>query len=365
MITFVDLVSQYKLIADKVEEEIFQILRTANYVNGFYNTRLEKELSNYLDSYHVLGVSNGTDAIQVLLEAAGIKGGVIVPTNSFIATAFGITRAKCKPIFVDINPDTYLLDLDEVEFKLKTNKKYIKAIFAVDLYGQQPDMCRLVELSNKYKVHLFQDSAQSLGSLHNSRPVGYYSKAATTSFYPSKNLGGCCQGGAIITNNEEIYNNAKIIINQGSKNKYDHIKLGGNYRIDPINSVYIYHALGYLSDWNEKRKKIAEIYNNNFSTGSRPVIQPNSRHVWHLYEYKTKNEECKKRLCDLLNLNEIEYGFHYPKLITETPMYYENTKFQNALSVRDHIISLPMHPFMSEDDAIKVVNIVKQSESSQ
>ena len=363
MVPFVDLVSQHNEISENVERDVINALRSGNLVGGYYLDRFEKALSLHLGVENVVGVSNGTDAIQLICEGLGIgkNDGVIIPNNSFIASAFGVTRAGATPILVDIDPYTYLLDYDEVEDRLKNNKRhFIKAVMVVDLYGQMPNMEKFHELCQKYKVYLLEDAAQSIGASYQRKPVGYYSHAASTSFYPTKNLGGIGQGGAVITNNGILARKIRMIANQGSEVKYEHICVGGNYRLDSIVAAQLFHALQKLNYWNDRRRKIAKIYNEVFGVGRCPVQQPNSKHIYHLYEFKCTSKQEREKLADDLYRKDIAFGFHYPKLISDTEMYSGITT-PKAASVRDCLISLPMFPTMSDNEIEAVIKAVMES----
>jgi dTDP-4-amino-4,6-dideoxygalactose transaminase len=355
-IPFVDLPAQYAQIAENVESDILHILRTCQYVGGRFLERFERALGNYLEVKHVVGVSNGTDAIMLACEALGIGKGdkVIVPNNSFIASAYGVTRSGAAPILVDVDPDTYLIDLEATEAALKKKNSRIKAIMVVDLYGQMPNMEAFQELAQKYKVYLIEDAAQAVGATYQKKGVGSYSDVATTSFYPAKNLGTIGQGGAIITNNSIIASNAKVIANQGSDQKYHHICLGGNYRLDTIMAAQLYHALQKLDEWNNCRRSIAKIYNESFTSAQRPTQQPNGRHIYHLYEFKCRDIEQRNELSFRLDKEMIRHGLHYPTLISECPPYTE-VETPVASNLKNRLISLPMFPTLTDQQARQVV----------
>jgi dTDP-4-amino-4,6-dideoxygalactose transaminase len=362
-VPFVDLSGQHAEIADGVERDVLHVLRHGSYVGGHFLDRFERSLANYLDIDHVVGVSNGTDAIQLICEGLDIGKGdsVIVPNNSFIASAFGVSRAGAKPVLVDVNPYTYLIDYDAVEEKLKNNKRHhIKAVLAVNLYGQMPNMEALYELCQKHKVYLLEDAAQSIGATYQKKSVGYYSHAASTSFYPAKNLGGCGQGGAVITNDSALAKRIRIIANQGSIEKYEHICLGGNYRLDSIVAAQLFHALDRLDNWNDRRRAIANLYNEIFGIGRCPVQQPNSRHIYHLYEFKCESLEERNQLASDLNKNSIAYGYHYPNLIGSTTMYM-GTHTPVAFDLKDKLISLPIFPTMTPSQVQAVIRVVMES----
>lgn len=372
MIPFVDLPAQYEQIGHLVEPDILTILRTGAYVNGPYVERFEQALANYLDlpnplynhTPSVVGVSNGTDAITLALEAFSFEEGTprdrwstkaIVPNNSFIASAFGATRACMHVVPVDVNPDTYLLDPNLVEDKVKKDQR-IRAVIVTHLYGQQPDMKAFRELADRYKFVLLEDAAQSIGSTFNGCAVGTYSDVATTSFYPTKNLGGCGQGGAVITRNAEVARRVRRIANQGSEEKYKHWGLGGNFRLDAIVAAHLYHALTKLNEWNKRRQEIANIYNAAF--GSRaPKVQEGSTHIYHLYELRCKSKEERLKIESYLKARKVSYAHHYPQTITDNWIYRgEHTPIAEVL--KDRLISLPMFPTMTEEQALEVVGTV-------
>lgn len=365
MIPFVDLPRQYAEIASDVEPDILDCLRKCSYTGGHYLERFERSMCNYLGVNHVVGVSNGTDAIMLACEALNIRTGdyVLVPNNSFIASAFGVSRSGATPLFVDCHPDTYLMDFDHAERILQNHlkRKRIKAILVVDLYGQMPDLEKFQELAKKYKIYLIEDAAQAVGATYRGKHVGAYSDAATTSFYPSKNLGTIGQGGAVITNDTIVARKIRAIINQGSEKKHNHICLGGNYRLDSLMAAQLYHALKKLEDWNDSRRAVAKIYNDNFTADQRPTQNPNSKHIYHLYEFKCRSGAERDRVEKELLQSQIGYGFHYPHLISDTPMYANLGVLETpvAYDLRDRLISLPMHPFLTEDQVLEVALTVQ------
>ncbi len=360
MIPFVDLPSLYSEISYDVEPEIIECLRKGSYTGGHYVERFERNLSHYLSTNHVIGVSSGTDALMLACESLNIGLGdyIIIPNNVYIATAFAVTRAGATPIFVDVHPDTYLIDSEKVETILQTHPKRrrIKGMVVVDLYGQMPDMERFSEIADKYKIFFIEDASQSLGSTFKNKHIGTYSDIATTSFYPSKPLGTCGQGGAIITNDSITARRIRAIINQGCEREHDHIFLGGNYRLDAIMAIQLYHGLKRLDGWNNKRRDLARIYHQNFNSDQRPTQQPSCRHIYHLYEYKCQNV-IERDIIEMEFLkNQIGYGLHYPTLITDTPMYANLAADTPVASdLKNKLISLPIHPHLTEDQVLEVI----------
>lgn len=361
MIPFVDLPEQYKEIQADIEEDVLHILRYCDFVNGSFVERFELAFAQYLGANYVVGVSSGTDALMLAMEALGIgdKDQVIIPVNSFISSAFSISRCGAIPLFVDVDPDSYLLDLEQVEKILKKKPKKVKAIIAVHLYGQMPDMEALSDMAKQYKVFLIEDASQAIGATHQGKPVGFWSHIATTSFYPTRNLGTCGQGGAVIVNDRTVAERIKTIANQGSKSKYDHVCIGGNYRLDNIMAAQLYHAIKKINEWTANRRKIASYFNNAFSPDYRPVERPNSRHCYHLYEYKCSTSDMRNVLALRLKSWGIGFGFHYPTIITDTLMYKNlATPTPIASDLCGRLISLPMFPTMTEHQANQIIDSV-------
>lgn len=370
MIPFDDLLTRYNQISGSIENDVIHSLHNGQNINSYFTDRFERSLENYLGIDHVITTNSHTNAIQLLLEVLNItKGGVIVPNNSPIENAFGVTRAGAKPILCDVNSDTYLLDYDEVEDRLENNKhKYIKAVLVVDMYGQMPNMEKFYELCRKHKVFLLEDASHALGSRFNKMPVGYYSHAATVSFSSTDNLSGCGQGGGIITSDAELAKQIRIIINNGCIKKNEHIRLGGDYAMNAFMSIYLYYSLQKFESWNDNRRMIASAYNEAFSAECRPLQYPNGRHVYHLYEYKCESPESRMRIITSLRNNNITYGCHYPNLISDSPMYFgshtphlpnstlSHTPVANAL--KQLLISLPIFPTMQQSQVNEVIESV-------
>jgi dTDP-4-amino-4,6-dideoxygalactose transaminase len=365
MINFHDLPSLYNEIAIDVESDVIDCLRTCSYSGGHYLERFERNLCNYLGVNHSIGVSSGTDGIMLACEALHIGLGdyVLVPNNAFMAAAFGVSRSGANPLFTDCDPDTYLMDAEHAEKILQTHHKRdkIKAILVVDLYGQTPDMEHFQELARQYKVYLLEDAAQALGSTHRGKQVGHYSDMAITSFGPTKPLGTIGQGGAILTNDTILAKRIRTIIQQGCEKQFQYVVVGGNYRLDAVKAAQLYHALKRLDTWNDRRRDIAKIYNDHFSSEQRPTQQPCTKHIYHLYEFKCQSGTERDRVERELVHQQIGYGLHYPHAISDMPMYGDLWMLETpvAFEMRDRLISLPIHPFMSEEDVLTVVGAVK------
>jgi len=365
MIPFIDLPSMFNEISNENETDILNCLRTCQFTGNHYVDRFERTLGNFLCVNHVIGVSSGTDAVMLACEVLNINEGdyVLMPANTSIELAFGVSRSGARPLFVDVDPDTYLFDAERAEKVLSTHykKKRVKAILFSDLYGQQPNMEQFQDLAKKYKLYLIEDASHAVGSTHKNKHIGYYSDITIISCQPEFILPSIGQAGAIITNDTMLAKKLRIIINQGSDKEYSHIYIGGSYKLDNLVAAQLYHSVIKLEDWNRRRKRIAKVYNDNFTSDRRPTQQPNSRHVYNFYEYKCSSGLERDKVEKVLMQNRIGYGFHYPILISDTPMYADLGILETpvAYELRDVLISLPVHPHMSEDQALEVVLAVQ------
>jgi dTDP-4-amino-4,6-dideoxygalactose transaminase len=363
-VPFVDLKGQYASIQEDIEKDVLDVLRSWHVVGGPYVQKFEEELAAYLGVEHVVGCSSGTDALMVAIEATlhkdKSKYTIVVPNNTFAASAFAITRAGYNVWFVDVDPNTYLIDIEEVKRTLKFNHCSVAAVMCVDLYGQIPNMDKLRSLCWAYDVPLIEDAAQSIGSTYNNNCVGFYSNVACTSFYPAKNLGTCGQGGAIITNNQDIANKSRAIINQGSIRKYELDYLGGNYRLDSIMAAQLRHALRKIDEWNDARRVIATQYNLAFGDRA-PVVEPGAKHTYHLYEYKCDDEAHRQTITAKLDKADIAWGLHYPSFL---PDQYQKVTVQsyarnwNTKDLHKRLLSLPIFPTMTLEQANYVIEVI-------
>jgi len=349
MIPFIDLPSQYAEIANDVENDILQIMKHCNFINGYYLERFERNVGNYLSASNVIGVSSGSDAIILVLQSLDIGKGdwVILPNNVPVSKATAISKTGAKPLLLDIDPYTYLLNPEQVEEVLKNKRRRsIKAILLVDLYGQMANMEYYQELADKYKVYLIEDASQAMGATYNNKLAGYYSYVAVASLDPDMNLWGIGQGGIIITNNNSLARNVKGIIDQE------------NY-LDSLMAAHLYHTLAKLDDWNKRRRTIARYYNECFTNEQRPTQQPSSKHVYNLYVFCCKSELHRNHMEKVFTDRRINYGFHYPSLITDHIQYMENClETPIAADLKNRLISLPLHPNMTKDQVIEIVEAV-------
>ena len=360
-VPFLDLKAQYQSIKDEVNEAILSVVESCAYVKGPAVKQFQKNFAEYCDVKYAVGVANGTDAIYLALRAVGIGPGdeVITTPDTFIATTEAITQAGAKIVFVDINPETYNINVSKIEEKI-TQKT--KAIIPVHLFGQPADMDPIIEIAKKYNLKIVEDAAQAHGARYFGKRVGTFGDVACFSFYPGKNLGAYGDGGAIATNNEEIATQVEKLADHGSLKKYIHEEEGGNSRLDSVQAAVLDVKLKYLDQWNESRRKNAYVYNEllkNVAGVITPVELENTTPVYHLYVIQVEGRDgLQQKLSDA----GIASGIHYPYPLHLTPAYqYLGLKkgdFPEAEKCADRFLSLPMYPELTESMIQKVCDVI-------
>ena len=322
----------------------------------------ENEYSRYTKQKYTITCANGTDAIELILLGLGLKHGdeVIVPTNTFIATALAVVRTGATPIFVDNNA-SYLIEISQVENKIS---KKTKAIIGVNLYGQMCDVVELKKIANKHNIYFIEDAAQSHGAKKGNISVGDKSIAAAYSFYPGKNLGGWGDGGAITTNNKALKDRLLKIRNVGSAKKYTHNLIGYNSRLNPVNGIVLSQKLKYLDEYNYERNKVAEKYLDAFSCEKNitlPNVENKNYHVWHLFVIRVKN---RSSFINKAAEEGVQTIIHYPIPIHRQKAFKNHKQyrqeFNNADKFRNYIVSLPIFPKMKKTEVNHVISVVKK-----
>tara|TARA_B100000282_G_C31726067_1_gene488521 strand:- start:255 stop:1364 length:1110 start_codon:yes stop_codon:yes gene_type:complete len=326
----------------------------------------EEKYSEFTNQKYTVSCANGTDAIELILRALeiGIGDEVIVPTNSFIATAVAVVRTGAKPVFVDNNND-YLIDVSSVE---KMINKKTKAIIGVNLYGQMCDVVSLKKIAKSRNIYFIEDAAQSHGASHGKLSVGDNSIAAAYSFYPGKNLGGWGDGGAITTNSKTLRDKLQKIRNVGSSKKYVHDITGFNSRLNPVNGIVLYEKLKYIDEYNNERKEIARKYLDAFSE-EKNILLPNvcekNSHVWHLFVIQVRNRDLfVKKALD----KGVQLIIHYPIPIHKQKAFKNHRQFnenlENANKFSKRIVSLPIFPKMKNKEVDYVIDTIRSITSS-
>jgi dTDP-4-amino-4,6-dideoxygalactose transaminase len=361
MVNFLDLHAQYLSIKDEIDKVVSDVIRESAFIGGKYVEQFEENFSNYQQAKCCIGVGNGTDALEIAIEALDLPKGseIIVPANSFIASAEAVTRAGHKVVFCDVNSDDYTIKIKDVENRITDQTS---AIMAVHLYGHPCDMDPLLKLAKTYDLRVIEDCAQAHGAEYKSKKVGAIGDVGCFSFYPGKNLGAFGDGGAIVTNSEELSVKCRMIANHGRVAKYDHEFEGRNSRLDGIQAAILSVKLNYLEDWNDNRIKIAEYYLKQLSSVADialPVKQKWAKQVYHLFVIRVNDRDKFKIKMNSLG---IETGVHYPVALPNLPAFlYLNQENVDsfAWNTGKDVLSLPNDGGFSTEDASKVCQAIK------
>ena len=360
MIKFLDLYSQYQSIKDEIDGAIQETIKNMTFVGGSSLTKFESAFAKYQQADHCIGVANGTDAIEIALESLNLPPAseIIVPANTFIATSEAVTRSGHKVVFADISPRTYTLDIDDVKRRITTRTA---AIIAVHLYGHPCDMDGLLKLSADHDLKLLEDCAQAHGAEYKGRRVGSIGVIGTFSFYPGKNLGAYGDGGAIVTNDEGLARQCRMIANHGRIDKYNHEFEGRNSRLDGLQAAILNVKLKYLDGWVERRNAIARHYIKGLSgikELSLPVIKADVRHAFHLFVVCTgQRDDLAKHLSEA----GIQTGIHYPIALPKLSAYAYLNQAQEPMTANQQdskLLSLPIGEHLTPDEVYKIIQTV-------
>lgn len=356
-IQMVDLKSQYMKIKPQVDQAINDVLSSTQFINGEHVKSFQNELAAYLDVKHVITCANGTDALQISMMALGLKPGdeIITPSFTYIATTEVIGLLGLKPVFVDCNPENFNISVDEVE---KAITKKTKAIVPVHLFGQSSEMKSIMSLAKKYNLFVIEDNAQAIGSdylgFNQPQKTGTIGNIGCTSFFPSKNLGCFGDGGAMMTNDDELAKKLRMIANHGQSKRYYHDIVGCNSRLDNIQAAVLRIKLKELDQYILNRQKAANYYDQNLKDLDQltiPFRNLDSNHVFHQYTLKLDDSIVRDELIQYLAEKNIPAMVYYPvpahrqKMFSKIPNSYGNMKVTNWLSSR--VFSLPMHTELS------------------
>lgn len=357
-----DLTRQYKAIANELLPLLEQTFSKGQFILGENVEIFEKEIANYCDVKYAVGVASGTDALLISLESLDIKEGdeVITTPFTFFATSEVISLLKAKPVFVDIDPDTYNIDPNKIEDAITSKTK---AIIPVHLFGQMAEMDDISYIAEKYDLYIVEDACQAIGALYKGKKAGSIGNTGCFSFFPTKNLGGYGDGGLIATNDEVIYQKAKLLRVHGSAQKYYHEMIGHNSRLDEIQAVILRVKLKYLDTWIERRREIAKIYSENLKELDIkvPEEKPYLKHVFHQYTIRVrKRDELQKYLYS----KGIGTAIYYPLPLHLQKCYedlgYKKGDFPEAEKASEEVLSLPMWPEMTDDEVYYVIDTIKE-----
>ncbi|HEY0247187.1 MAG TPA: DegT/DnrJ/EryC1/StrS family aminotransferase [Gryllotalpicola sp.] len=365
-VPFLDLVSQQAEVADEVLPVWQRLFTTAQFVGGPEIAQFEREYAAYLGVEHCVAVGNGTDALELSYRALGIGPGdeVIVPVNTFIATAETVTSIGATPVFVDVDEDQLLIDPAAVEAAITPRTR---AIAAVHLFGQTAPIDALRPIAERHGVALVEDAAQSQGASSSLGRAGALGTITATSFYPGKNLGAAGDAGAVLTNDAALADFVRNYAGHGSSVKYVHDRPGGNSRMDAIHAVILSAKLGRLDEWNRARAAAADRYAELLAEvpGIRtPASRAGNEDVWHLYVVRLAERD---RVLGELHAVGIGAAIHYPTPLHLTDAYaglgYQKGRFPVAEAAAERILSLPMFPHLTVDQQEHVVAALKAAAS--
>ena len=344
-------------VSPRIKTAFEKCLNDAKFINGPEVKIFEQQLSEYLGISNVIGVSNGTDALLASFLALNLKKGdeILVTPFTFVASATSIIRAGLRPVFVDLAANSFHPSIKEYE--AATTAK-TRGILAVHLFGEPNNMTQLKEFCANKKLALIEDCAQAMGTKWNERHVGTYGDISTFSFFPAKNLGCFGDGGAVVTSNKELAEKIRMIRSHGSKIKYEHEILGGNFRLDTIQAAILNILLPELDSWIEKRQQNARRYTESFKDMSQIKIPKNiSGHSWNQYTIRIdKRDQLKKYLDDHFIGNAI----YYPKALHKQKVFNLNQHLPEAEKRSNEVISLPIYPGLLQKEQDIIVDVIKE-----
>jgi len=362
---FLDLNNQYKKIEKEINKAIGKVFKNGVFIGGEEVEQFEKEFAKFCNAKHAISVNSGTDALFLSLKALDIKEGdeVITTPFTFIATAETIINCKAKPVFVDIDLNTFNIDASKIE---KAVTKNTKAIMPVHLFGQMADMGEIVKIAKKYNLYIIEDAAQAVGAKYKNNMAGTIGNLGCFSFFPSKNLGGYGDGGMIVTNNGKLFEKLRLLRNHGSspKEKYLNLIIGMNSRLDSLQAAILRVKLKYLLKWNKERKKRADYYNQSLKKIKKiilPKIKEENVHVFNQYTIKIKKREDFKKYLQKIG---IPTNVYYPLPLHLQPalkyLGYKKGDFPVAEEISKEVISLPVYPELSKKDQDSVIKEIKR-----
>lgn len=354
---FMDLKRQYNNIKQDMKDAFDEVCNNTAFAGGSYVTQFEEDFANYIGVKFMAAVDNGTDALFMAIRALGIgpDDEVIVPANTFIASAWAPAYVGAKVVFVDCKADTWEIDPKAISMAIT---KKTKAVIAVHLYGQPADIDAILSITNDNNLYLIEDCAQAHGAKYKGKMVGGFGDVGCFSFYPGKNLGAYGDGGGVVSNNEEYITHIKKMRDHGSEVRYQHDELGFCLRMDGIQGAILSKKIKYLPEWTRKRQAIASMY---FSHIKNPLIRMQYQPDWaesafHLFVVLVENRE---QFLIHLKKDDIICGLHYPIPCHLQKAFlhlgYKKGDFQNAEYEAEHCVSLPMFPEMTDEEIKRVI----------
>ncbi|MCB0418294.1 MAG: DegT/DnrJ/EryC1/StrS family aminotransferase [Bdellovibrionaceae bacterium] len=363
-VSFLDLFAILEPDWPLYQQAFERVVKNTAFIRGAECARFEEAFAEWaLAGSQVLGCANGTDALRLAIRALGLKPGdeAIVPAMTFFATIEPLVELGLVPRLVDVEPGTWLLDVQKLESAVGPKTKLI---VPVHLYGQSPQMDRIREIADSHNCFVLEDAAQAQGALWREKPVGYWGDVATFSFFPGKNLGAFGDAGALLSKNADIVARARALSNHGGAQKYQHDEFGYNSRLDNLQAAFLNIKLNRIDEWNAKRRQVALWYSQYLADIpylSLPVENINAQSVYHLYVVLVED---RGKFQQFLSARGVQTGVHYPKAIHHQPAVLRHFgdlgSFPNAEKVAAHGVSLPMGPTLTEEDIFYVSEVIRE-----
>lgn len=356
-IPFVNLKKQYTDIKSAIDNAIADVINETSFIGGKHVKEFEKNFAALYGVKHVISCANGTDSLYIIMKMLGIGEGdeVITAANSWISSSETITQTGARPVFVDVHPDYYSMDENEILSKITSQTK---AVIAVHLQGQMCAVDQIKEICDDHGIYLIEDCAQSHFSSFKETMAGMFGIAASFSFYPGKNLGAYGDAGCIITNDDKLAEKCRMFANHGALKKHHHLIEGINSRLDGLQAAILNAKLPYILEWTDKRIERANLYRKHLS-GIPSLILPKQRdntvHTYHLFVVRAKSRD---RLADWLKSRNIEVAIHYPTALPNLPAYQylktSNSTYPVATLLQSEILSLPIYPELTEEEIVYI-----------
>ena len=370
-IPLIDLKREYAFLRDDIDKELESLFKNQKWILGPQVYRLEDRVSRYLNVKYALGVASGTDALLLSLRAFSLKfkrknffdskDEIITTPFTFIATAEAILRAGARPVFVDIDPDTFNISPQAVKRAVTKNTV---GIIPVHLYGLPADMDSIMNIARKYGLFVLEDTAQAFGAIYKGKKAGTIGTAGAFSFFPSKNLAGYGDAGLIATDDNAVYDYIKALRNHGQKEQYKADYLGYNSRLDSFQAAILSAKLKYIDRFNRKRMRVAGSYSRAFAKIKEiktPFVPEGAAHIYHLYTIKVSSK--RNRLIKFLNSKGIAARIYYPHLLNQMKAFKSCKAagaLKNARSVLSEVLTLPVHPFMRDKEVSYIVEYISK-----
>ncbi|MCX4187971.1 DegT/DnrJ/EryC1/StrS family aminotransferase [Methylophaga sp. OBS4] len=358
-IPMVDLKIQFESLRDEIESGFRQVLETTHFILGPQGRSLETEVAAYCGVQHAIAVASGTDALHLALRAAGIGSGdeVITTAFTFIATAEAISYVGAEPVFVDIDPETFNIDVDLIEAAITPRTR---AILPVHLFGQPADLEPIAALCRRYNLKCIEDCAQSFGADYGGKMTGSFGDFGCFSFFPSKNLGCYGDGGMIVTDSDDLAHTVRVLANHGSQERYHHAVIGYNSRLDELQAVVLRAKLPQIDRYNQARRRNAALYTERLQDweGRSPVEDGKGTHVYHQYTLLTKRRDAVQKA---LAETGIASAVYYPIPLHRQEIYRErfaDVSLPVTEAVASQVLSLPMYPELTEAQIDRICAVV-------